>query len=431
MSCSQIIDAAQEAVQASAMPPSHEVQSVVGHASSASLGGARFPCGSFECRKARLDQLCRFAALCAERVYMRNFLSDYAHDEGSDQARLKEEFHNDLMLLSHAEPLIDSGIIVIVSPPTHVCLDCFAEIMGQGILSHKAAMRVLKGLERDYLAKTRLKIGSLAQSYWIDIEGPEPFIPHQGRNLVLKECPEPIASKPRLCARLRRVGELTLSPTMQKRLSVHTQLAVESWTTGLFQLSMARFLGAAFLTDNELDLMVLRALTNDPEIERGNAIASRHLPCLVPLLEDLDLKKVLKVREREKESFVKFRAAHARAAREFFSSRTPFSPSSARELYNDLIAPRLADLDQRVKSAKRDLGDNARRSALSALGALTFGVFAGIIPSDLVAVAKAVGFTKFASDLLRHVMCLGDAEKTVRNDDFFFLWKVRRRAGKR
>ncbi len=55
----------------------------------------------------------------------------------------------------------------------------------------------------------------------------------------------------------------------------------------------------------------------------------------------------------------------------------------------------------------------------------------GLIPVDVSVLATTVGVAKFGSDLIKELMAAGDKEDTIRNDQFYFLWKVRERVQKK
>ncbi len=41
-------------------------------------------------------------------------------------------------------------------------------------------------------------------------------------------------------------------------------------------------------------------------------------------------------------------------------------------------------------------------------------------------IAKALGFTKVATDILEKLLPLGDAANAVKSDDLYFLWRIKK-----
>ena len=144
-------------------------------------------------------------------------------------------------------------------------------------------------------------------------------------------------------------------------------------------------------------------------------------------MEDISIKDILKLRNREKEAFISFRNAFNEALNEFSGSAESFDENDAKELHEDIINPKLVILDKKIKAAKKDLIKKPFRSITGIVGVISFGILTGIIPSDIATIAKTIGLIKFGSDTIQQTMALGDSEDKIKSDHFYFLWKVRER----
>ncbi len=87
----------------------------------------------------------------------------------------------------------------------------------------------------------------------------------------------------------------------------------------------------------------------------------------------------------------------------------------------------MADLDRKVKKAKRDLVRKPFRSLVGVVGAISFGILTGLVTQDTATLAKTIGLVKFGSDLIQDTMALGDKENPISNDKFYFLWKLQKK----
>jgi hypothetical protein len=94
----------------------------------------------------------------------------------------------------------------------------------------------------------------------------------------------------------------------------------------------------------------------------------------------------------------------------------------------DVIAPRLASLERQVNDAKRDLIKNTYRPIMGWAGAISLGLYSGLIPTQIAGLASAIGFTQAASNIIQNVLALRDKQKQVRADDLYFLWRVKEKA---
>jgi hypothetical protein len=106
----------------------------------------------------------------------------------------------------------------------------------------------------------------------------------------------------------------------------------------------------------------------------------------------------------------------------------------AKEMYQDKIAPAIAHLDQKVGEAKKRLRANARRSAIATVGTISAGLVgltSGFLSPELAKMAIALGAGVGVKDLVPNVLALSDSEDTIRNDAFYFLWRIKRLANRK
>jgi hypothetical protein len=215
---------------------------------------------------------------------------------------------------------------------------------------------------------------------------------------------------------------------MLKALGLHHDLAGDVVHSVAYHAITNRYLSASFLTNKELELIFLNRASGDTSLERRNAIAMKHLTALVPFAVDVPVNKLSTLRSREAESFLRFRSAFNKTIAEFGNREAGFSAKVAQQLYGDVLAPELAKLDDKVKRAKRDLVSSAMRPLVGVAGAISFGLLSGLVTAEVAQIAQAVGITSFGAAFLQKLMALGDAERTIQQDDFYFLWKVRKLA---
>ncbi|MBA7687677.1 hypothetical protein ES703_96141 [subsurface metagenome] len=325
------------------------------HFSSLSLGGGIEECASLECRLKKIDQLARFAVLYSNKVYIRNFLGDYEHLKNEPKIELLERLFNDLCIIWYIRPLIEKGHISLLSPIKHMCPYCFVEHYRLEPTLGGRLIRVQRKLAQQYLANTSLNIVKLGDKYGIEARGPETLYEHGFAGVILRKLPECLKRRTRLLEKLETQNELEVSKTFQKELKHHNSMANKVTQNICYELAANKTLGTSFVTHNPLHISVLEMLTNDSEIERCNKIAFENLTTNIPFLSDVSVRNLLKLRQREQESFVVFRTALNEAIVEFANRRKEFTRNTACELYGDVIAPRLAKLDRRVRKAKTDL----------------------------------------------------------------------------
>jgi SpoVK/Ycf46/Vps4 family AAA+-type ATPase len=224
-------------------------------------------------------------------------------------------------------------------------------------------------------------------------------------------------------------GQLVpLGQNIRKRLKVHDELAEIVGNNIAYEIAKAQSLNTTLLTSKSFFPCFLNAISNNPDIEQRNLIAMQHLSSIVPFAEDIEIKELVKLRERESLSFINYRKALNDAIDELRSSKTVFTEREARVLYSDVIAPNLASLERSVNDAKKHLRVQPIRSTIALVGVVSFGLYTGFIPTEMLEIAKLLGLGKIAIDLQKEILALRDTEKTIRSEEFYFLWKVRRKS---
>jgi hypothetical protein len=185
------------------------------------------------------------------------------------------------------------------------------------------------------------------------------------------------------------------------------------------------------LANRQLDIDLLHSIASDPVTQQRNTILQKHFQLMLPFAEDIPVKQLLKLRQREEEAFFRFQAAMHRTVAEIRSQRGEMANQDARSLYGDMIRPRLAELDQKVKEAKRDLVRQPAASLAGTVAVLGSGFFSGALAAELQAIIGALGAYKIVHDLAAKTIELSDVKKAIRHDDMYFLWRARNLARRR
>jgi hypothetical protein len=425
---SKLIDLSEELVEACpSIKNSKRNALVLRHFASLELGGGPEVCPALECRLKKIDQLARFAGIYSDVVFIRNFLGDYHHfrDASVSESELKRRFYIDLSVILHIRPLLEDGIVMMLPPVENYCLNCFASKFDLGSTFAGRFAKAIEKLGQEYLHNSTVKCTRIGSKYGLEFTGPEPYYEHGFAGRILDKLPAPIVSRPRLVRELEDTGEIALSKPVQRCLGDHQYFAYRIARNIYYEIVSSKLLSTSFLTHDVLHISFLQSLSRNAEIERRNSMAYKYLTTYVPFLEEVPIRKLLKLRRREQDSFIMFRNAISRAIKEIANTKSTFTENDARALYADVIAPKLALLDKRIQRAKKDLISKFVRTVISTVGAISFGLYTNFINTQTAAIVAALGIPKLA-DHIQELMGIGDAEQTVRNDDMYFIWKVKR-----
>lgn len=117
----EIIDLSTESAELTSAEHMPRNRSAFAHSASLSLGGGGEPCMELKCRTKRVNELIQFAALYSDKIYIHNFLSNFAahKQDAPDEAgisHMRKVLANDLQVLSQLRPLIEAGRIVPITP---------------------------------------------------------------------------------------------------------------------------------------------------------------------------------------------------------------------------------------------------------------------------------------------------------------------------
>jgi len=401
-------------------------RSIYTHASSESLGGGRSPCMSLRCRSKKVEQLIQFAALYSDRVYIKNFLHDHVNAslDSKNNYWIFDQFRVDIEILSRLVPLIKSGHIAPITFQ-NICPHCLT-VKSLRQTAENEYNKACRELEDKYYDKVNYKLIFDKGLYTVSATGPESLI-HDGLSATIYRDKSAIEkSLPKLIKKLKSSKEIELTRAQAIKLKIGKKLAGETIKSAAFEIGSAQFLGTAFLTDNELEVEFIRHLTNDPIAKRRTALMNKYLNCLVPFIDNIHTTDLVKLRIAEEEAFILFRNAITKAVEEYKTHGSTFSERDAQAVYADIVQPHLTMLDAKIKKAKRHFIKDSRRQLIGWAGSISVGLYTGFFTADPLSGAAAFAASKAGAEFIEHLITKSDSEEEVKDDEWYFLWNLKR-----
>jgi hypothetical protein len=150
--------------------------------------------------------------------------------------------------------------------------------------------------------------------------------------------------------------------------------------------------------------------------------ASVALHVSFPTLENVPINELIAIRSTNQDAFIAFRNAITRAAREMSANNGALNH---KELSNritlDVIEPELANLNQRLRSAKRSLTRKAATTiVLSSVGTLCAASL-GLFPAAAIgALGTAAAISNISKDVSKYI----DEKREIELSDMYFIWKA-------
>jgi hypothetical protein len=370
------------------------------------LSGGIHPCGAAECRLKRVDRLGRFAVLYADQVTIQNPVAQVATISDWDWAR--GTLVGSLYVLWYLKPLIDAGLVVVTNPATAFCEEHLPTIVKSGTLK-----KIEGELRRQYGEQLTVHAEQPRGSY--SATGPESLLEHdtvfdlstdgdrarRARRTLTRLPPGPVPTKIK-----NRIISSIVRPVLSDIL--HQQVLGTRYDL-------------QYLTDRDVDFLALRQ-ASEPGLRAFSRALAEGLAHSVPTLEQLSFKDLLRLRRDEGEVFAVYRDAVARVLREV----GPADSSRVRQAFQDAVLPELNKIDALVTNEQKRLRRSATTDLLCGLGAVSIGLFTGMLTPDAVKLITQLGGVGFLTKSLHGLRALKTApEQHVRNNPFYFLWKAR------
>ncbi len=392
-------------------------------------GGCRGP----DCRIERVDELTRFATLWADKVYIPSYFDEHiimSKASEVSQSNIAEfdfryDYQAHIKCLLRLKPLVETGIIEMVRGKAQVCPVCMAEKIKQCEEIHNSLEKYIAVLADEYRKLVSAKLIKdegleKASIYKIEVKVPEEINHHKLMLRILHELPAWLETKYMNTKTNVNIGERAL-----KKLGIPDSYIQSQAHSVLFLqfLSTLQGLDASLLTNSHLEVQLLNYIANsDQNIDR-NQILQRELACELPLLLGIPLESMLEIREKEHEAFLVYRDSIRVATSEYMSKG--LNPEDAKQLYEDIILPKLNSLNLELKIIK----DRAWRNLKLDIGVLVtcgvFGFLSNVLAMQIPLLAASGIVLKDIAKNIRNGLV---TPSEIKGNDFYFLWKSSKKA---
>lgn len=378
-------------------------------------------CSEYRCRVKSVDQLSRFAALYADKVLIPNFFSQYYPKNINYITKLS--IISELKLLYYVKPLLDSGLMGFARSKVHFCKDCYEEYLKDNKLNlfDDKVIKIKQALKIMYLKETRFFIGKEHGYYFIRNIGPEELVDHSEMYTMLDHLPPSLHKFDNLLNTNESVTielqekDIVQSDILDMRISpIVNDMMIQNWYSQLYG-------GANYLTNRKVDLDIISAI-NEPSVNIFSEAIIDSFHHSVPFIQNTQISKLIKLRLSEGEAFNVYRDALSSALK---SSLLAKEPRYLKEAFDDIVRPELNKIDLTIKNSRKILWDSLTRDVVYGTGFITIGLYSGLLPPEMGNMMAALGGFKFVYGLLEKSSKLLQESDDIRNNKFYFLWKVR------
>lgn len=386
-----------------------------------SLSGGRHPCSFLGCRDEKLRQLVSFASLYSDEVYINNPFEDIARKGPENLTEIdRQELSVGIKHFQHLKPLIEKGIVKYALSTTSLC-EYHEKVMAEP-LSRKIEddeKKLYKFLHDYLLDKCSVCFNEHKDGLaFFEISGPENFIDHGKMFFYLSS--EKLESHhyvkylrssnlPYKLSRKEISKEGILSLIIDPVLD---DLANQRWHS--------TFYGTSCLCDNSTQIK-LASKVNNPVFPANIDDFEQGMKHYLPTVYSQDLNRLLDLREREEEAFIVYRDKVS----SMISDSKTLGKNEIIELFRDQIIPEINIIDKKIKNWQDNARETLREKVLFGAGALSIGLYSGLLPSDIGQVVAAVGGGSLVKALIDFNKTL-KRKHQARTEDFYFLWQANR-----
>lgn len=390
-----------------------------------SLSGAPYECMEQLCRIERVEELSKFSALFADNVVYHNFLADispsYGHPPEEDDYDFRYQVASDLLVLYQLKDLIASGIVQPYTTPQSYCVSCFSKKFLGSRLSNNVK-NASSRFVHDIYQKMEVELIGDENGICVSCEADETIFPHGSSYIFLSDRVKDILPKKIINKAYK--GGAYLNDHYKRQLKLGEMISTRLMTEAVYQKTVSKITGGSLLTHSPSEIGAMKAIEDDACVHHVNNILSEHWNIIIPYAEQISVSKLLKLREREGESFIGFRKALDKSVSEAFQLKSSFNEKDARDLFSDMIEPQLAQLELKTKLATRDLMKNPLK-VMAGMGAVIgVGAYTGLLSGDLATAVEALGLGKIVYDGVTSTIDLMDVTKEIKQEDYYYLWKM-------
>lgn len=374
-------------------------------------------CGHPPCRTAKLDFLGRYTALYANQVILPLWLSS-PNEAAKAPATARYELARSVQSLLHLRPLIESDLIVPVVMRSYHCKHTtqWANRMMNAV--RDAARAVARDSSSMFHAVYQLPEYSPTGKSTVYIEGPKDLIEHGEMVGTWNE-----SDKWRRKS-WRYDGDGTVEISGSRKLAHIYNLVFEKIASDTtFFLAFARFHSARYLSDLPGETFLLDALTKDDEVAASNRRMHECLTHLVPLLGDLPVETLLRIRREERDCFIRYRLAIQQLLNQIVMTKKRINKRDVQDLYREKVEPELYRMKSELKQERRRQTRRILGGTAGLAASVAFGAFGGFLPllakGALVGASAMVGGRLFSR--AAEATCEHGASLREKNDFYFLL----------
>jgi hypothetical protein len=388
--------------------------SFVASASMRAAIGCQYP----PCVRQKLEFLAHYASLYCDLVFLPVPLSG---SKGRSVAEQKVALEESIRSLGILRPVIEAGLVRPVTMTTSHCRHMLPVVKMTSKFALSAARDLQSVAMSEFTATYQKPECSPTGQPTVYIDGPDDLLEH-GELVGLYGSPPFWVSK---SWRYDSEGKHGVPRRKLRRISRINQIFENIGDDTSFHLAFGSPFQARYLTNLRGEAALLEGLAGDDEIVTENENVRKMLSHIVPVVGDLSLRAVLRLRKKEPDAFVRYRDALTRIINEFLRTHTRLTKRDAEEIFHDYIESEIRKIRQAITSKRKSAAKQFAAGAAGLFASVAIGAFGLPVPAPVVTAVQA-GTALLLGNTARE--CLAHSED--RTNNFYFLLRLTQAAGR-
>jgi hypothetical protein len=256
----------------------------------------------------------------------------------------------------------------------------------------------------------------------IYLDGPEEYIEHGGLVRAYDRPPEWLPKTKRFDSN----GFMELrGPHKQHMVTDLFETIADNMT---FYLAYGMKRKARFLSDMRGETEFLEWLNYDEDLTAKSRVLGE-LQHSVPMLNELSLATIVRIRKQEKEAFESYREAVTNMSSSILTAHKNVSKKQAREMLHDAIEPKLQSMKKELKTYQKVNARKAVAGIASIAATVLLGAYAGL--PAMATLPMATAGTLVGVNLLSKAAeaACDHGPQFKQKNDLYFLLKLSQEAG--
>lgn len=383
-----------------------------------SLSGGRHPCSAAGCRFSKLEQLATFSALYSDEVYIQNpFEQIVLNGPKNINFMSRQEIIAGIYNYLYLKPLIKKGIIKYALNKVNLCHNhglSLASPLSAKLQNKEKELYEL--IHEELIDKCKVSFDVTTDGTpFFEVQGPDSFVEHGIMYFHLMppvgEFIESLCSKslPYIFSKKEIIQEKVLDVIITPIIE---DLSEQEWHS--------KFYGTSYLCDNQTQIKI--ATSTNPVTYKANSTSfDSAVEHYLPTIQSKNLETMLNIREKEEDAFKVYRDK----VNALIKKSGSWEKNEIAEIFRDQILPEINTIEKKVSDWKKKSRSAIKDKIIIGSGAVSFGLYSGILPSDLSHLLAAVGGGAAI------VSTVVDYTKTIRGksearaNDYYFLWQMK------